>query len=236
MINWFRNYFFKFSSEKGLTLIDILVTVGLIIFTTVMVLRNSLSSSFNLERIANVMASDIRIAQSLATSTHQYKGSLDVVPVNRCGYGITNKPDDSSNPDNDRKYAIYAGPATVNSDGSPEDCSFRNYPSAEGQQADYPFYKNAVLDTRVKLDISPEFKDIFFEPPDPVTYIDDSNIPSDPNDPTTYYEKITIKENNVPDGGGPGSCKKGSPQCIYICVYYSGRVEITKNFNCPAPY
>lgn len=227
-------YFIKFSEERGLTLIDILVTAGLIVFTTIMVLRNS-SATLNLGRIANVMASDIRIAQSLATSTHQYQGSLDGAPVIRCGYGITNQPNDNLDPNNDRKYAIYSGPATVNADGSQGDCSSRNYPNNADEQPNYPFYRKVVLNTRVRFDTSARFKDIFFEPPGPTTYINDRDAPLNPGNPATYYQKIIIQENDVPNNG-PGSCSNGSPKCIYICVYYSGRVEVTKNFNCPAPF
>lgn len=234
-----KNFKFKIlnfkTKDAGFTLIEILVTASLIVFTTTLILRNFIASRLNLDRVANILASDIRLAQQLSLSSSQFQGTNDSVPRNRCGYGITNKPNDSSDPNNDRKYQIYAGPSTVDSSGNPVNCNSPQYQ----QSQDFPFYKSVILDSRIEFENSPRFKDIFFMPPGPTTYIGSNSSPPIPTDPTTYWEQIIIKKKGTPKNGGPssGACNQGSPNCIYICVYYSGRIEVSKTWgNCPAPY
>jgi len=236
--------------SKGFTLIEILVVAGLIVFMTTTVLRNFVSSRLNLPRLANVMASDIRLAQQLALTATQYQGLNDTFPKNRCGYGITkaqsggsendatecsdkidNDGDtfvDGLDPGCNRLYYIYAGPPTVDNLGVPVSCGNPNYQA----NADSPYYKTAVLDNRVDFVDNPAFRDIFFKPPGPTTYINNSSVPSNLADSTTYYERITIKKVGV----SKNDCDNGSPDCIFICVYYSGRIEISKVPTCPAPF
>ena len=243
-------YFFKFKDSKGFTLVEILVVAGLIAYVTTLVIRNFSASRLNLERVANVMASDLRLAQQLALSSHQYQGPNDLALRNRCGYGIT-KPNgggsednavecsdgidndsdtfvDSLDPGCNRLYYIYAGPATVNSSGQPNNCGSTNYQTSQ----DTPYYKTVVLDSRIDFVDNPGFSDIFYKPPGPTTYIQNSNSPSNPANPTTYYEKITIKKVGVTKQ----NCDNGSPDCIFICAYFSGRVEVSKVPTCPVPF
>ena len=230
-----KKFFLKPGNSKGFSLVEILVVASLIGYISTVVIRNFTASRLNLERVANVMVSDIRLAQQLALSSHKYRGSTDPSDRNRCGYGITNKPNDISDPNNDRKYQIYAGPPTVDAGGNPANCNSPQYQ----QSQDFPFYKSVILDSRIEFETSPRFSDIFFMPPGPTTYIGSRNAPTDISDPTTYWEQIIIKKNGTPKNGGPtsGACNRGSPNCIYVCVYYSGRVEVSKVFNsCPAPF
>ncbi|MDP3696573.1 MAG: type II secretion system protein, partial [Candidatus Taylorbacteria bacterium] len=211
----FKDFFLKFRNSKGLTLIEILVTASLIVFTTAVVIRNFRASRLDFERVANVMASDIRLAQQLALSSHQHRGSLDPVPRNRCGYGITktqsggpeatqaecadgvdNDGDtfiDSSDPGCNRLYHIYAGPPTIKPDGTPGSCGSANYQTPN----DTPYYKTVVLDSRIDFVDTPAPKDIFYKPPGPTTYINNGSTPSNLADPITYYEVITIKKVGV---------------------------------------
>lgn len=247
-------FFSKSGNSKGFTLIEILVTAGLIVFVTSLVIKNFSASRLNLERVANVVASDIRLAQQLALSSHQFQGASDPAPRNRCGYGITkpasggteasptecsdkidNDGDtliDSRDPGCNRIYYIYAGPPSVDASGQPVNCASTTYQASQ----DYPYYKTVVLDQRIDFVDNPGFQDIFYKPPDPTTYIQNQTIPSNLADPATYYELITIKKVGVTKQ----NCTSGSIDCIYICVYYSGRVEVAKNttnpIKCPVPY
>lgn len=244
------NFFLKFKSSKGFTLVEILVVAGLVAFVTVISIRNLTGSRLNLDRLANVMASDFRLAQQLALSSHQHQGPLDPVPRNRCGYGIT-KPQsggaessatecsdgldndsdtfvDSLDPGCNRLYYIYAGPSTLDPAGLPVNCGSSNYQTNQ----DTPYYQAVVLDQRIDFVDNPAPKDIFYKPPGPTTYINNINTPSDLLDPTTYYQRMTIKK----VGLTKTDCNDGSPNCRFICVYFSGRVEVSKVPTCPAPY
>lgn len=219
----------KFKISDGFTLIEVLVTASLVVYTTIAVIRNFSNSRVNYERIANVMASDIRLAQQMTLSAHKYQGPNDPAPRNRCGYGIT--PDPASVAPQ-QTYIVYAGLATIKADGvTPNSCSgARQYQASQ----DTPAYKTVVLDSRVDFrDNSGQgqiFKDIYFEPPGPSVYFQNTSQTID------QCQHIVIKKVGVDLQGGPqgSSCQKGSPYCIYIDVYGSGRVEVSKNFNsCP---
>lgn len=236
--------------DRGVSLIEVLVVVSMMTYIFGVVISNFYGSRINMARVANVMVSDIRLAQNLASTAAQYKGSTDPVPRDRCGYGITkpsavgvedNQTECSDNIDNDgdtlvdsldpgcnRLYHIYAGPPTLNASGNPVACGNSNYSS----DTSHPIYLTRVLDVGVDLVDSPAFRDIFYMPPGPTTYINNSNIPLNLADPTTYYEKITIKKIGVTRV----ECDNGSSDCIFICVYYSGRIEVSRNTNCPTPY
>lgn len=225
---------FKFlKSNKGLTLVEILVVAGLIAFVSVLVVRNFNYSRLNLERVANVMASDIRLAQQLAMSAHQYQGSGDPAPRNRCGYGVTGSSKDDSDPNNDtRRYSIYAGPPTVNPDGTPNNnCGQSGYE----RHQDEPFYKSNILDSRINFNDNPGlgliFDDIFFVPPGPTVYYKNNTIL-----PIDSWTRITIKRNDlkINTGAPSGRCSSGlNKDCIYICIYGSGRIEVSKTYTCP---
>lgn len=218
------------ATSRGFTLIEILVTSSLIVFITVLVIRNFSASRLNLERVANTMASDIRLAQQLALSSHQLKGPADPALRNRCGYGIAADP---NSPAPQRVYIVYAGLPTVKADGTPNNCSgARQYQASQ----DIIAYKTVVLDLRLDFrDNSGQgqlFKDTYFEPPGPSVYFQQTlqNI--------NESQQIIIKKVGVGIQGGPSgsSCSNGNPNCIFICVYGSGRVEVTKNYNggnCP---
>ena len=118
-------------------------------------------------------------------------------------------------------YVLYAGTPTINPAGLPQPCpADRNFQPIAPQNT--PIYKITNLDRRVDFVATPGFNDVFFEPPGPTTYINNSSSAS--------TEKITIKR----IGTTGSQCDSGSSNCIYICVYLSGRTEITKNTTCPA--
>ncbi|OGM96897.1 MAG: hypothetical protein A3B86_00065 [Candidatus Yanofskybacteria bacterium RIFCSPHIGHO2_02_FULL_38_22b] len=202
--------------NKGFSLFEVLVVSSITIFISITLIRSLSSlSRVNLERVANIVAADIRLAQQLTLSSHQFRGSQDPAARIRCGYGI------SQNAQNISSYVLYAGTPTINPAGLPQPCpADRNFQPIAPQNT--PIYKITNLDRRVDFVATPGFNDVFFEPPGPTTYINNSSSAS--------TEKITIKR----IGTTGSQCDSGSSNCIYICVYLSGRTEITKNTTCPA--
>ena len=208
--------FFNSSDKRGLTLIEVLVTASLIVFISTLIIQN-FSISVDALRAANVMASDIRLAQQLALSAHQFQGPGDPEPRNRCGYGITGRFGSG-------KYVIFAGAPTLTPAGLPNVCGPQKYVASP----DYPIYRSIQIDSRLSFGGGGfGFEDIFFQPPGSATYINGSNVPS--GDP---WERIIIKKTGVLDA----DCDGGSPACAFICVYYSGRVEVSRNPVCPAAF
>ncbi len=126
--------------------------IGILATTLILNFRAG-SRDTALIQVAQQIASDVREAQSMAVSTKRYAG------LTRCGYGITF---------NDaRTYQIYVGP---NSKGI--DCHAiveKNFGSGD-----------VIMETVTLLDIQVEitgvFPDIFFEPPDPTTYINNNDL------------------------------------------------------------
>ncbi len=227
------NYFRRIKNKKGqagITLIEILVTASLIVYISTLIIQN-FSIGLNLDRIANSMVSDIRLAQQLALSAHQFQGPGDPEPRNRCGYGIYSLPTYMLplGLDFTRSYGVYAGEPTLTAEGLPNPCGLERY---GGYDANKPFYRTVTLDSRVEFGFTGVggwgvFSDIFFKPPGPTTYIDGLSVPVG-----NPWGRIIIKRTGVPDS----DCEEGSPKCIFICVYYSGRVEVSKNANCPAVF
>ncbi|OGN08782.1 MAG: hypothetical protein A3J46_04405 [Candidatus Yanofskybacteria bacterium RIFCSPHIGHO2_02_FULL_41_11] len=138
------------NNDYGFTLIEILIVVSIIAFTSVALIENFSTSRVNVDRATNQLVSDLRTAQSHALSTRKTEGLF------RCGYGITRL--------NSNSYAIYAG-----RDSSSGNCqSNRNYNSSQ----------NPIVLTRVftyqSISTYPTFNDIFFEPPGLKTYINNT--------------------------------------------------------------
>lgn len=202
--------------NKGFSLIEVLIVSGIIVFVSV-ALINSLGSLsiVSLNRVANTVASDFRLAQQLTLASHQIKGSQDSVARIRCGYGLSQNGQGSSS------YILYAGTPTINSSGASQPCPVnKNFQPTALQNT--PIYKITNLDRRVNFVTTPGFRDVFYEPPGPRAVIN--------NDNSILVEKITISK----VGTSASACNAGSPKCIYVCVYFWGRVEVTKNTTCPA--
>ena len=186
----------RFWGERGLTLIEVLVTASLIVFISTLVIRNISISKLNLERLAGVVVADVRLAQSLALSTKKTEDQI------RCGYGISQI--------NSTTYVVYAGPPTTSN------CASKNYNTSQESIT----YKTVVLDPRADLVDSPKFSDVFYEPPDPKTTIVQGG---------SSVVDIIIKKL----GTTKQTCNNFSVDCIHVCVYDSGRVEVTRGPNCP---
>ena len=104
-----------------------------------------------LTRAASAFESNIRRAQNLAIASAEFGGSVP------CGYGI--RYVDS------RTYAIYAGGL-----GGAANCQSSNHNFESGTDSVFDTIK--IIESTVILKNA--FSDIFFEPPDPATYINNS--------------------------------------------------------------
>ena len=154
-------------------------------FIATTVIINFSRTRLDLNETANALASNIRNAQAQAASSVNYGGAI------RCGYGI--RYTDASS------YAVYAGPSAASADCAAQNRNF-------GAEDTIISAKN-FLDARVEFKNS--FNDIFFEPPDPKTYL--NNIST-----LGISETITIGSKN---GSCPSSCKT-------ITVYTSGKIDV----------
>lgn len=178
------------NNSKGFTLIEILVVAAIASFMATTIIINFSRARLDLNETANALVSNIRDAQSKAASSIKYGGTM------RCGYGIRWVSATS--------YAVYVGPVPSQS----VDCTLenRNYEAI----IDTDISAKNFLDTRVEFKSS--FNDIFFEPPDPKTYINNdaalNRIPPS--------ETITIGNKN---GSCPSNCKT-------IIIYTSGKIDV----------
>ena len=178
--------------ERGFSLIEVMVVSTIMaVISTVLILnfRESSVSNAAMNRSASIMVSDIRRAQSLATSLTLFEDNTV------CGYGVHYI--------NITSYTIYVGRI---SGGGTCASSSRNYQSST----------DAVLETKKiitdKFELDKSFGDIFFEPPDPKTYINNDASLSQPAETVVIIEK------------GGTNCNQF--KCIFIDIFPSGRVDI----------
>lgn len=172
-------------NSKGFTLIEILVVAAIAGFMATTIIINFSKTRLDLNETANALVSDIRNAQSRAASSVKYGGAI------RCGYGIRYVSVAS--------YAVFVGPSAASVDCAAQNRNF----GAE----DTDFSTKNFLDTRVEFKSS--FNDIFFEPPDPKTYLNN-------NATLGLNQTITIGNKN---GSCPSNCKT-------ITIYTSGKIDV----------
>ncbi len=196
--------------NTGFTIVEILVAMAISITLAAILLRN-FTTSINLDRVANVVVSDLRSAQAYAASSKKYQGPNDASPVSRCGWGFNQ----GSRTDN-HSYIIYAGPPTATGN-----CGSRQWQSSQ----DVPTFKTVILDPRLEFQTNPAVKDIYYEPPGPQTWIGNTQNYSPQQNP----QEIRIRKVGVTKQ----QCDSGNVDCIKICAYLSGRIEVTKAAACP---
>ncbi len=207
---------FKNNSE-GFTLIELLIVSGLMVFLTASLLNSFLRNRASLSETARSVVADIRTAQANALASRQHSDGTQ-----RCGYGIHKlDPQQSATeqvPEN-TSYYIYVGRVPLTSGNCPMDYFF-------GGPSDTPIYKFGVLDERLEFyepNGPPDFHDISFTPPDGYIRIMNQHVLT--GNSTFTRSQIIIRKKGV-------SCP--SVNCIYVCVYASGRIE-TNATGCPAP-
>jgi prepilin-type N-terminal cleavage/methylation domain-containing protein len=170
---------------KGFTLIEVLVVSAITVLITGFLIVNFSRSRVDLNQVALTVTDAIREAQSLALAGSLVRGTY------RCGYGIHF---DATG------YRIYAGP-----DSSTVDCAAqtRSYEGADDIIIREAFLPNNVLEFVLPI------PDIFFEPPNPTTYIGESNAPG-------VSTTILIRRKGA-------ACP--SADCRSITVTTSGRIQ-----------
>ncbi|HTP56805.1 MAG TPA: type II secretion system protein [Candidatus Paceibacterota bacterium] len=172
---------------KGFTLIEVLVVAAITVMLTGFLIASFSRSRLDMNQVAAMMTDAIREAQADALSGSLVRGTF------RCGYGVHF---DAGG------YTIFAGP-----DASQPgvDCSAGRTYAGQGISA----VSSALLPDPT-LEIIQPVPDIFFEPPDPTTYIGGSSAPG---------TAVTINV-HVKGAACPGT------DCRSIHVSTSGLIEL----------
>lgn len=175
---------------NGFSLVEILVAITIIGLLSAVLFFNSRSSSTNKtsrNQVTSLLVAAIRRAQTMASSGVRFQG------ISVCGFGI-HYLDATS-------IRIYAG--------GEANCmtANRNY-----QLGNDLVVEDIVIPNSNFL-IKTAFSDIFFEPPDPKTYIDNSALL------TTSPATISVGTSQVCGGGA----------CTNIVIRTSGSIDINAN-------
>lgn len=159
----------------------------------------------------NLLVADFRAAQHRSVSNTIYNG------VYRCGFGVRHV--------DTTEYRTYAGANATTANCATQN---RNYSAAEG---------DVDIETK-KLYGSPDiafftygffpvpFDNIFFEPPDPKTYIGNSATLTDPPE----HIILAAEGTDCTPGGQQGNKSK---MCRSICIYTTGRIDTAAGSVCP---
>ena len=177
----------KDKRQGGFTLIEILVVAAITIAISSFLFLNFSSSRTDVDRVVVSVVADIRASQAEAA------GSVKYLSKYRCGYGIHYV--------NATSYTRYAGP-----DASTTTCSTqnRNYTGAD-------VVMRTMIVPDAKVQIKAAFTDIFFEPPRPTTFVNNSST-------SLAADQILIGPTSADCATTPASCRA-------VCVYTSGRIE-----------
>ena len=174
--------------NKGFTLVEVTVVAAITGIISTFMIINFQRNRVDLRLSYDEFVSNIRSTQNRAAASTRFDSGNGLKI--RCGYGIRYI--------NGTSYGIYAGP-----DSSSTDCSSlnRNYDGADSLVSTKVF-------TDAKVEFKSSFNDIFFEPPDPKTYLNN-------NSSAGLSQTITI-------GKIVGTCPA---DCKTINVYTSGKIQ-----------
>ena len=177
----------KYKNSSGFTLVEVLVVVAITGVISTFMLLSFQRTRIDLNESGGVVMADLRAAQSKALASTRYdSGSGQKI---RCGYGVHYLSLTS--------YSIYAGP----------DASSNNCPSLNRNLDGADTTVTTKIFGNEKVEFKAVFSDIFWEPPHPSTYINNSSASASIN--------ITI-------GKKGGTCPQ---DCKTINVSTSGKIE-----------
>ncbi len=146
-------------SFLGFTLIEVLVVATITGVISTFMIINFQRTRLNLNETGNVLIEDIRATQAKANSSARFNDGGGAGSVIRCGYGIHYEGITS--------YSLYIGP-----NASVQNCA------SENRNLDANDFKiipaKNIADSRVEFKVA--FPDIFFEPPGPITYLNNSSV------------------------------------------------------------
>ncbi len=174
-------------SDNGFTLIEILVVAAITGVISTFMLLSFERTRVDLNQSSNVVIADLRATQSKALASTKYDSGSGLKI--RCGYGVHYI--------NLTSYSIYAGP----------DASSNNCPSLNRNLDGTDTTVTTKNFGDAKVEFKDTFSDIFWEPPYPYTYINNSSI------------SATI---NITIGKKGGVCPQ---DCKTINVSTSGKIE-----------
>lgn len=176
--------------QAGFSLAEMLIVIAIVSILSGFLLMNFRTTASNKtarNQVSSVVISDLRRAQSMALSGTQKDGTIV------CGYGLHYI--------DSQTYSLYAKTPA----GACSGLTTRNYASGD-----------LIVETRkitnTNFQIGAAFQDIFFQPPDPKTYINNSNTLSPPV--TTAINLVLVGQ----------SCSPSN--CTTITVSTSGSIDI----------
>jgi len=173
-------------------MVELLVVSAIIAtFSVVLILnfRASPKSETAREQTASLVLSNIRRVQSMALAGTRYQGNLT------CGFGVHYL--------NSTAYFIYG--KTMPISGLCSSVTTRNYQAGD-------IIVETIILSNSNMQFRSSFNDIFFEPPDPKTFINNNSALTAPHATLTIQLK------------GQASCAQGS--CTDIEVHTSGQINL----------
>ena len=175
---------------KGFTLVEVLVVAAITVLLTGFMVANFSRSRVDLNQTALMVQDAIREAQSMALSGALY-AKPGVSGSYRCGYGIHFMANG---------FTLYAGP-----DSGTADCSSlnRNYDAGTDDVVRTGLLSNATVEIVLPA------PDIFFQPPNPDTYINNDDSPGN-------YADIHVRRQGADCSG------TSTPDCRTIHVTTAG--------------
>lgn len=188
----------KKATQAGFSVAEMLVVamvIGVLSVSMVVTFRDSSTNANARHLVSSVLIADIRRAQSLALSGSQFQAQTV------CGYGI--------HYENATSYIIFAGIRV----GGGSRCA--THPK-KWRGSDLTVETRVIGNDKFNV-IAPgggAFRDIFFEPPDPKTYLDGSySLTAAPL--STGINVVVKGQSCVPTN------------CTTVTVYTSGRIDVS---------
>ena len=135
---------------KGFTLVEMLVVISIILVMTSLLLGKFAQSRVDLNQWRLQVLDAVRESQALALSGAKFNNAY------RCGYGIHFVSNG---------FVIYAGPDASLVDCSNDSLHHREYNAGTDEVV------RSVTFSNTQVEIALPAPDIFFQPPDPTTYI-----------------------------------------------------------------